>query len=76
MRDARLKILALNIKAERVRKGFSQAALAEAVNISERSMSQIEQAKQTPSAFIIFDIANALGISVDELFKGIAKQNG
>lgn len=76
MRDARLKIMALNIKAERVRKGFSQAALAEAVNISERSMSQIEQAKQTPSAFIIFDIANALGISVDELFKGIAKQNG
>ncbi len=74
MKDKRLKQLALNIKAERVRKNFSQAQLAEAINISERSMSQIEQAKQTPSVFIIFDIANALEIPIEELFRGIPKR--
>ncbi len=74
MKDKRSKQLALNIKAERVRKNFSQAQLAEAINISERSMSQIEQAKQTPSVFIIFDIANALEIPIEELFRGIPKR--
>lgn len=74
MKDKRLKQLALNIKAERVRKNISQAQLAEAINISERSMSQIEQAKQTPSVFIIFDIANALEIPIEELFRGIPKR--
>lgn len=71
MRDERLKILAMNIKAERTRKGLSQAQLAEIINVSERSISQIEQAKQTPSAFIIYDIAQKLGITVDELFKNL-----
>lgn len=74
MRDERLKQLALNIKAERVRKDLSQAQLAELANISERSMSQIEQAKQTPSAFTIFDIANSLKIPIEELYKGIQVQ--
>lgn len=74
MKDERLQQLALNIKAERVRKKLSQAQLAEAINISERSISQIEQAKQTPSAFIIFDIAQALEIPIEELFKGVPKK--
>ena len=73
MRDERLKILAKNIKAERVRKDLSQAQLAELANISERSMSQIEQAKQTPSAFTIFDIATVLDIPIEELFKDVPK---
>lgn len=73
MRDERLKQLALNIKAERVRKDLSQAQLAELANISERSMSQIEQAKQTPSAFTIFDIATVLDIPIEELFKDVPK---
>lgn len=73
MRDERLKQLALNIKAERVRKDLSQAELAELANISERSMSQIEQAKQTPSAFTIFDIATVLDIPIEELFKDVPK---
>ena len=71
MRDERLKILGLNIKAERTRKNISQEKLAELIQVSLRTKSQIEQAKQTPSAFIVFDISKALNISIDELFKGI-----
>ena len=71
MRDERLKNLAMNIKAERNRKGLSQSQLADLINVNERSISQIEQSKQTPSAFIVYDIAKILNISIDELFKGI-----
>lgn len=71
MRDERLKILAKNIKAERVRKGLSQYELAFIIGISYNSVCQIEQARQTPSAFIVFDIANALEIPIGELYKNV-----
>ncbi|MFR1672950.1 MAG: helix-turn-helix domain-containing protein [Candidatus Gastranaerophilaceae bacterium] len=71
MRDKRLETLSINIKAERVRKKLTQSQLAQLTNVSERSISQIEQSKQTPSALVIFDIAKALGITVDELYKGL-----
>lgn len=71
MADKRLKILSTNIRAERVRKQLSQIALAEKINISENSMGKIERAQQTPSALIIYDIAKALNISIDELYKGL-----
>lgn len=73
MRDERLKYLAKNIKAERIRKGLSQSQLAELIGISKRSISQIEQSRQIPSAFKVFDIANALDIPIEELFKNISK---
>ena len=74
MNDDRLKFLAQNIKAERTRKGYSQQQLAEMIDVNERSISQIEQSKQKPSAFIVYDIANALDISVEELFKNVPKR--
>ncbi len=74
MRDKRLQTLGNNIRAERMRKRLSQSKLAELIEISTDSMTKIENANQTPSAFIIFDIANALEISLDELFKGVPKR--
>lgn len=73
MRDVRLEILGNNIRAERMRKRLSQMTLAEMVDISTDSLFKIENAKQTPSAFIVYDIANALKISVEELFKDVPK---
>lgn len=74
MRDERLEILGNNIRAERMRKRLSQPKLAELVDISTDSLFKIENAKQTPSVFIIFDIANALEIPIEELFRGIPKR--
>lgn len=71
MRDERLKILSKNIKAERVRKGLSQAELAYEVGVSYNTICQVEQSRQMPSAMIVFDISRVLGISVDELFKNV-----
>ncbi len=73
MRDERLKYLAANIKAERIRKNIKQDDLAYLVKVSPRTISQIEQVRQTPSAFIVYDIANALNIPLDDLYKSVPK---
>lgn len=73
MRDERLKYLAANIKAERIRKNIKQDDLAYLAKVSPRTISQIEQARQTPSAFIVYDIANALNIPLEELYKSVPK---
>lgn len=71
MKDKRNKILALNIKAERYRKSLSQFELAEKINVSESTISLIERGLQTPSVFLVLDIAKLLNIDINELFKGI-----
>ena len=71
MRDERLPILGNNIRAERMRKRLSQEKLSELTNISKDSLLKIENGRQTPSAFIVFDIANALEIPMEELFKNV-----
>ena len=71
MKDKRNTILADNIRAERNRKKISQAVLAEKVNVSESTISLIERGKQTPSVFLVYDIAVALNINIDDLLKNI-----
>lgn len=57
-----------NIKAERTRCGLTQFELAEQIKISESSLSLVERGKQTPSVFVVFDIAKTLDIDINELF--------
>lgn len=71
MRDNRLRILGDNIRAERMRKRFSQEKLAELIDVSKDTIRNIENVRQTPSAFIVFDIANALEIPMEDLFKNV-----
>ena len=63
--------LSLNIKAERTRKQLSQAELAELIQVSENSIGKIERAEQNPSAIMVYKIAKALELDINELFKGI-----
>lgn len=65
------KILASNIKAERNRKGLTQFQLAEKINVSESTISLIERGLQTPSIFLVLDIAKILEININELLKNI-----
>jgi len=69
MKDSRIEILALNIKAERTRRKYTQAEVAEKINVSESTISLIERGIQTPSIFIVYDIAKVLNIDIKELFK-------
>lgn len=71
MKDERNKILARNIKAERYRKGATQAKLAEKIDVSESTISLIERGVQTPSIFLVYDISKFLQININDLLKNI-----
>ena len=71
MVDERINTLGFNIKVERLRKKISQAALGEKANISMNSIQKIEGGKQTPSALVLYDIAKALDISIENFYKDI-----
>lgn len=71
MKDERNRIFARNLKAERYRKGLTQSQLAEAVNASDSTISLLERGIQTPSVFLVLDIARIFGIDINELLKNI-----
>lgn len=71
MKNIKNKILGSNIKAERNRKGYTQFQLAEKIGVSEGTISLIERGLQTPSAFLVLDIAKTLEIDINELFKNL-----
>jgi len=62
-------ILGKNIKFFRFRKEYSQADLAEKVDISITFLSNIERGLKFPKPDIITRIADGLDINVYELFK-------
>lgn len=71
MRDKRIDKLAANIRAERNRKKISQENISAAIGLSARSLSSIENGWQTPSIFVVHDIARALDIDINVLLKDI-----
>ena len=71
MMNQRNLILASNIKAERARKGLTQFQLAELIGVSESTISLIERGLQTPSVFIVYDMATVLGIDLNDLLKNL-----
>lgn len=62
------------IKRIRREKGWTQAYLAELVDLSNQYISAIETAHKTASLQVIFDIAEVLDVSLDVLF-GTGKPN-
>ena len=64
-----LRLLGLTIAYYRRARGMTQAELAEAVHISRTHMSNIEAPNSRTSVSLnrLFDIADALGVSVKDL---------
>jgi transcriptional regulator with XRE-family HTH domain len=58
------------ISALRKEKGFTQAVLAEKLNVSNRTVSKWENGDGYPEITLLPEIAQALGVSVDELLAG------
>lgn len=71
MINERLKILGLNIKFARIRKGISQEELAELADTSRTTISFIETARQNPTVLKVIDIAKALDVDINELIKSV-----
>jgi transcriptional regulator with XRE-family HTH domain len=61
-------VLALNMKAQRLVLGISQAVLAEKVNTSAHYIGMIEAGKKFPSPEMLERIATALEIDTPALF--------
>ena len=61
-------ILAHNLKKKRQNCGFSQAKLAEMVNVSTHHIATIETARNYPTLDLVERMANALDIEIYELF--------
>lgn len=57
-----------NIKEYRDKGNISQGKLAELCNVSRQTINAIENNKYDPSLQLAFDIAEVLGVRVDELF--------
>ena len=60
--------LANAIKAERERAGLTQAALAERVGVSRKTVNTVENGVFTPSATLAIKLARALNVLVEQLF--------
>ncbi len=62
-----LKNLGLKLKYERLKKGFTQEALAEDVGVHEKYISLLENGKQNLTLKTLNRIANALEIDIYKL---------
>ena len=60
--------LANRIKTEREKAALTQAALAEIVGVSRKTINTVENGVFTPSATLAIKLAKALGLSVEQLF--------
>lgn len=60
--------LANRIKTEREKASLTQAALAELVGVSRKTINTVENGVFTPSATLAIKLAQALGLSVEQLF--------
>jgi len=61
------KTIAANVVRLRKARGFSQQKLAEVTGVGRITIAKIETEKLTPGAAILFTIADALGVSADQL---------
>lgn len=69
--DAVYKELGKRIVEARKQKGMSQEQLAVKSEIDRSHMGFIEQGRRKPTLSTLYKIANTLGISLEQLFKGL-----
>lgn len=63
--------LGMRIRFLRSEKGWSQEDLALEANINKNYICDLENGRRNPSLIILEKIANAFGITLAELFKGV-----
>ncbi len=57
-----------HLKALRAEKGWSQAALAEHLDVSRQTVISIENGKYDPSLPLAFKIARVFGLQIEQIF--------
>lgn len=69
------KLVGKRVREVRTQQGLSQAELAELANVTPQYISHVETAKKKASLQALVDIANGLGITLDELLSGNLMSN-
>ena len=70
MTDERLKVqIGTNISNLRKRQGLTQAGLADKVNYSDKAVSKWERGESVPDILTLVDLADVLGVTVDDLLQ-------
>ena len=77
MEESKFKqIIATNITEYRKQLNLTQLELAERLNYSDKSISKWERAEATPDAYVLKQLSDLFGVSVDVLLKeGAARTN-
>ncbi len=60
-----------HLKALRADRGWSQAALAELLDVSRQTVISIENGKYDPSLPLAFKIARAFGMPIEQIFEDV-----
>jgi transcriptional regulator with XRE-family HTH domain len=68
-REVIRKVIKDNIRAARLAATLTQAALADMLGVTQKDISRWETGVREPSATWIKKLAEALGVSADELLK-------
>jgi putative transcriptional regulator len=63
------KSLKNKIKVYRAMNDWTQEELARRVNVTRKTINTVENRKFTPSAYLAIRIAQAFGVSVEEVFQ-------
>ncbi|MBR4983378.1 MAG: helix-turn-helix transcriptional regulator [Lachnospiraceae bacterium] len=63
-----MNIIAENIAHRRKELGITQKELAEKLNVSDKTLSRWETGKQIPDALTMLEIANALNMTINEIY--------
>lgn len=64
-----LKQFGRNVKAERIRKGLTQEALAERMNINSEYISKVERGMANMSLKKIAELADYIGADINDLLR-------
>ena len=63
--------LGANIRAERLRRHYTQDKLAELLDMSINYVGKLERGVVIPSALVIFKLSKILRVDINDLFKEI-----
>lgn len=58
-----------SVQAERLKQGFTQEDLANAVGVARQTIIAIEKGNYTPSVLLAIKIAKKLKVTVEQVFK-------
>lgn len=64
-----LKKFGKNVKAERIRAGYSQETLSEKMGVNREYISRIERGLQNMSLLKINELANMIGTNIEQLLR-------